>query len=366
MGDPLRVAFRADASVVIGSGHVMRCLMLARQMRETGAECVFICADLPGHMGGVISEWGMEVVLLPAPAANASDPADYASWSGLSWAADAKAVSAYLARNPVDWLVVDHYGLDVRWEKAALPTGAQCLVMDDLANRPHAARLLVDSGLGRQPAAYRARVPDDCALLLGPKYAVLRPEFAEARTDVLPTRSARELRHILITMGGVDLHNASGAVLDALSQITLPNEAHVTLVLGRMAPHLNAVRKQAASLPFPCQVFVDVAEMHRLMAAADVAIGAVGGTAWERCVLGLPSLMLSIADNQVPAARALAEAGAARYLGALDEPGWRDALGAEFEAMAVPGALAAISRASSALCDGHGAARLARAIRRTR
>lgn len=180
--------------------------------------------------------------MLPAPNAAASNPADCTSWSGLPWVTDAEATSGFLARYPTDWLVVDHYGLDARWERAAIPDSTRCLVIDDLADRPHIASQLVDSSLGRQPEAYAEHVPVECELLLGPQYALLRPEFAASRAEVLPTRAARVLRHILIARGGVDLPNASGAVLEALGALKLPDQAHVTIVLGRMSPHLETVR----------------------------------------------------------------------------------------------------------------------------
>ncbi|WP_282129839.1 UDP-2,4-diacetamido-2,4,6-trideoxy-beta-L-altropyranose hydrolase [Roseobacter litoralis] len=364
MSAPLRVVFRADSSLVIGTGHVMRCLMLARRLREAGADCAFVCADLPGHLGHVIAEWGMAVTMLPTPNAANSDPADYASWSGLPWEVDAEVTAGLLARRPPDWLVVDHYGLDARWECAVAPKRTRCLAIDDLANRSHAASLLVDASLVRQPEAYTEHVPAECMLLLGPQYALLRPEFAYSRAEILPTRSARALQHVLITMGGVDLPNASGAVLEALGALPVPDRVHVTLVLGRTAPHLETVRAQANTLPFSCDVLVDVADMHRLMGAADVAIGAVGGTAWERCVLGLPSLMLSIADNQTLGAYALAQAGAGLYLGALNQAGWIQALATGLAALEKPGALAEVSRAASALCDGRGTERVVQTMLR--
>ncbi|KIC46731.1 hypothetical protein RA28_02900 [Ruegeria sp. ANG-S4] len=361
----MRVAFRVDASLVIGTGHVMRCLTLARMLEAHGARCHFICADLPGNLGQFLCQNGVSLTLLPAPRGDAAAPLDYSSWSGLTWADDAEATARELQKQPADWLVVDHYGLDAQWEAAVLrATGAKCLIIDDLANRPHLGRWLLDPGPQRTSADYKQFVPSDCDLLLGPRYALLRPEFSELRDRVLPTRKKRSLRHVLVTMGGVDLPNASSAILSCLDRLTLPEGFHVTLVLGGTAPHLENLRARAEELSFPCDIKVDVRDLHHLMAKADLAIGAAGGTAWERCVLGLPSLMLSTAENQIPAARALEQAGAAVSLGFLaDGDGWVDTLAESLQRVRNPRVLAELARNSSSLCDGKGAIRVEKRMR---
>lgn len=206
----MRVTFRVDGSLVIGTGHVMRCLTLARILQAQGAICHFVCADLLGNLGNFLRENGMGVTHLPAPRSDRAVPLEYTSWSGLSWVDDAAAMVKALESQPADWLVVDHYGLDVHWVATVLSAvDPRCLVIDDLANRPHAGHWLLDPGPQRTCADYAPLMPPDCTLLLGPQYALLRPEFAELRALVLPTRDKRSLRHVLITMGGVDLPNAS-------------------------------------------------------------------------------------------------------------------------------------------------------------
>ncbi|MEM9269010.1 MAG: UDP-2,4-diacetamido-2,4,6-trideoxy-beta-L-altropyranose hydrolase [Pseudomonadota bacterium] len=359
---PRKILFRVDSSQVIGTGHVMRCVMLARQLASQGAQCHFICADLPGHLGDEITGWGFGLILMAATGRDRVSATDYSTWSGLPWAEDAALTQRALSQMAADWLVVDHYGLEARWEEAVLAAGTRCLVMDDLANRPHMATILVDPVLGREEETYRPLVPKSCTLLLGPRYALLRPEFAELRETALKARVTRPLHRILISMGGVDLPNATGEVLNALGDTNLARDLDVTVVLGRTSPHLDQVKAQARALPFDCKVAVDVADMHERMAQADLAIGAAGGTAWERCVLGLPTLMLTIADNQVPGANALDKAGAAIYLGSLHEATWPTALADSLLRLQNPDALAAMSKAASSLCDGRGADRLAQAV----
>lgn len=357
----MRILFRVDSSLVIGTGHVMRCLMLARALREGGAECRFVSADLPGHLVDLVRERGFQVALVPAPDA-AADPRDYKSWTGLSLEADVAATLAAQEGFTPDWIVIDHYGLDAAWQDAVAVGGTRVLAIDDLANRPHRADLLVDPNLGRQAQDYTDLVPNDCQLCVGPRYAMLRPEFATLREDALASRPGRMLRHILITMGGVDLHDATSAILERLAAIALPADAEITVVMGRSAPHLGRVRALAAASPVPCHVLTDVPDMHNLMAAADLAIGAIGGTAWERCALGLPSLMLAIAENQVPGAQALARAEAAIYLGRLNDADWRENLSFEIARMSDPAALFRLSSTSAEICDGLGTTRLAQAL----
>ena len=181
----MEIAFRADASLEIGTGHVMRCLTLARSLRETGVACQFITRSLPGHMGDRIADEGFDLTLLPAPRGPAPDgPPAHARWAGVDWEQDAAETRAVLGAAP-DWLVIDHYAFDARWQRATCPAGTKLMVIDDLADRPHVCDLLLDQNLGHDPRNYDGLVPDDCTRLIGPSYALLRPEFAEARGEAL-------------------------------------------------------------------------------------------------------------------------------------------------------------------------------------
>lgn len=351
----MRVAFRADASLTIGTGHVMRCLTLARALRGRGHDCRFICRDLPGGLGAQVSA-EFPLTLLPAPDGPAPvGPPAHAAWAGVSWEPDAAETRA--AAGDADWLVVDHYGFDARWQKAARPEGARVMVLDDLADRPHACALLLDQNLGRDGADYDTLLPGHAERLIGPRYALLRPEFAAARPAALARRGG-PLRHLLIAPGGVDAGNVSGLCLTALAAMPLPEGFQVTVALGPTAPHLAALR--AMALPFPCTVLAG-ADMAALMTDADLCIGAAGGSAWERCALGLPTLQLVLADNQRTGAAALAEAGAVLPLGAPDD-GLPDRLRAALVALSSPAGLAALSRAAACITDGRGAARVVDAL----
>lgn len=330
----MKVALRTDASLQIGSGHVMRCLTLADALKARGADCQFITREHPAHLLETIRQRGYKVNRLAAHARQheiaiktivnqphgAQQKPAHTAWLGSTWQADAQETAVILAALQPDWLVVDHYALDQRWEEVLAPHYRQLLVIDDLADRPHHCDLLLDQNLGRRPEDYAALVPAHCRVLTGPHYALLRPEFAALRPYSLQRRQAQPIVHqLLITMGGTDQLNATGRVLQALKTCTLPADCRITVVMGLTAPWLQNVRELAAQMPWPTEVVVNVNDMARRMADSDLAIGAAGSTSWERCCLGLPTLMVVLAENQRDIAINLKRAGAAIVLDQGDE-----------------------------------------------
>jgi UDP-2,4-diacetamido-2,4,6-trideoxy-beta-L-altropyranose hydrolase len=345
----LRVAVRADASSTLGSGHVMRCLTLAEALRDQGATVQFICRALPGHMGARIRAQGFGLALL----------LDHPAWDV---GHDARQTRAALGTQGCDWLLVDHYGLAADWEAALRPACRWLMVIDDLADRPHQADLLLDQNLGRLPGDYDGRLPAHAWRLVGVEYALLRPQFAAARSASLARRAAGRLQTLLISMGGADPGQVSLRVLQALAGGKLPAGLQITVVLGALADSRPAVEALLPRLPWPATLRVDVADMAGLLQACDLAIGAAGSSAWERCCLGLPSVQLVLADNQAAAAAALAACGAARTL--LLQGAWDMQLrGWIAEAAAHPGLLQAMSARAAAVTDGGGTARVLQAMR---
>jgi UDP-2,4-diacetamido-2,4,6-trideoxy-beta-L-altropyranose hydrolase len=281
----------------------------------------------------------------------------HAAWLGSTWQTDAQETAAVLASLQPDWLVVDHYALDLRWEAALKPHYKKLMVIDDLADRTHRCNLLLDQNLGRQPQDYAALVPTHCQVLTGPHYALLRPEFAALRPYSLQRRQAQPaLRQLLITLGGVDQFNATGQVLHALKTCALPPECRISVVMGLTAPWLENVRELAALMPWPTEVVVNVNDMAQRMAVSDLAIGAAGSTSWERCCLGLPTLMLVLAENQKPSAHALDAAHAARLIGAVSDISVQ--LQCAVRELSDSACLIRMIRAASAITDGQGVGKL--------
>lgn len=321
-GSNRHVAFRVDASLDIGTGHVMRCLTLADALHRRGVHCTFICRDLQGNLAERIRQHGSDVHLLSGtePSTSNDEPLPvHAGWLGTGWQHDAVQTVAALGELKPDWLVMDHYALDARWEQQLRPHCGKIMVIDDLADRRHDCDVLLDQNLGRESSDYINHVTADCRLLIGTRFALLRREFADARPRALNRREHARLRRILVTMGGVDKDNATGKVLDALQQCELPDDVEIVVVSGNAAPYLDAVREQARKMPVKTTVRTAIDNMAEEMILADIAVGAAGSTSWERCCLGLPSLLAVLADNQQVIATALDKAGAAVQIGKADD-----------------------------------------------
>jgi len=354
----MQVVVRADASRRIGTGHVMRCLCLAEMLASYGCQVCFVCRPQDGDLIDRIIESGFCVVTLPA-IATWPEAGGYADWLGTTEAQDALETSEALGDRRPDWVIVDHYALGESWQQIMRQTGAQILAIDDLANRLHDCDILLDQTLGRTPDEYRARVPSNTTMLLGPGFALLRPEFAAARGSSIPRSRHWPPKRILISLGGVDQSNATGQVLSALAQTDLGHETEVVVVLGSNAPWIDKVRKAAKALPFHTDVLVDARNLAETMSACDLAIGAPGTSAWERCAVGLPSVMLILADNQRPNAQALANAGAGLVMGSIEDLDIVTGLKEAFRTLARPDAMGALSARAAQLLDGHGARRVA-------
>lgn len=358
----MNVVFRADASIDIGTGHVMRCLTLAEALREGGSHCRFVCRNHEGNLFRAIRNRGFDLAKLPVDPSDMQDRPDrlgYAGWLGANWQDDAQQTLRAIGE-PIEWLVVDHYAIDANWERMLRQVCKSIMTIDDLANRRHDCDLLLDQNLGRLVADYGNLVSADCNFLIGPQNALLRPEFAEWRTSSLGRRAAPSLKRLLISMGGIDKDNVTGKVLAALRRCLLPQSCEISVVMGSGAPALENVRNSVAEMPWETKVLVDVQNMAELLAGADLAIGAAGGSSWERCCLGLPAICIMLADNQREVASALQAAGAVLLLG--DVATIEHELPQCFSEIGKQGKLLAMQEACSAITDGMGTGRVAQAL----
>ena len=287
----------------------MRCLTLADELQKHGAEITFLMRSPPDYLAEMIRAKNHNLAILPETdqAANSLINVPETTWSKEMQDKDSLATLSLV--KATDWLIVDHYGLDAHWEKSLRTVAPHLLVIDDLANRTHDCDLLLDQNLGRKCEDYQDLVSDKCTVLVGPDYALLRPDFAATRSFSLKHRSALDLRQILISMGGIDKDNATGKILGMLAHYPLPPSCTLVVILGAQSPWKEQVITQASQMPWPTQVRSNVTDMATLMAESDIAIGAAGGTAWERCCLGLPTLVVTLAENQRSGAKALEAAG---------------------------------------------------------
>ena len=345
----LRVAVRADSGPLIGGGHVIRCLALADELGRLGADVRFASRDPAGATDRLL---GGRVPLL-----RIGDPGR----PGEGCAGDARDTIAALRQDGFvpDWCVVDHYGLDAEWEAAIRREGPRVAAIDDLADRRHDCHLLLDQNLVSGPERrYRHLVPDDCTMLLGPSYALLRREFAARRRN----RTVREgrLARILVSYGAADRCDETGKALAALRDLALP-AVQVTVVAGALNAHRSSLEDLCRSWA-AAEFRLDPPSMAELMEGADLALGGSGITTWERCCLGLPSLVTAANALHADIARNVEAHGAARFLGMRDDVGGAAIARAVSDLWRSPGGLCAMAEAGRRIADGLGAARVAEAI----
>jgi UDP-2,4-diacetamido-2,4,6-trideoxy-beta-L-altropyranose hydrolase len=359
------VVFRVDSSFEIGAGHVIRCLTLADFLRDNGIDCTFVCREHFGSIHDKIISRGHSLVKLPPiqepKSCVKTRDTNYDNWVGDSWENDAYSTLKVLRDiGGVQWVILDHYGIDARWEAQVIAGSNKLLVVDDLANRPHICHLLLDQNLGRIPSDYTKFVSENCKLLLGPQFALLRPDFAFWRECGLRRRVKPSVQRLIISMGGIDHANATSIVLEALRNSALSVDCKITVVMGANSPWLDQVRKLAATLSQRVEVHVDVENMAELMVESDLAIGSAGSSSWERCCLGLPCLVVVLADNQIQIASALNEAGAAINLGNILQFQFKDKLEEALTRVCLDQTLLAeMAEKASSIVGGRGAALVA-------
>jgi len=361
----MNVVIRTDSSTAIGTGHVMRCLTLADQLAKHGASVLFVCRDLPGSIIEQIRERGYPVQCLAHAgdaivSTNKSD--EYAQWLVVSKKVDMVQTRRILEnlQTPCDRLIVDHYAIDREWEGGLRNHAEQIMVIDDLANREHDCDLLLDQSHSIRPEArYKGLVPEQCQLALGGQYALLRPEFAIARDKV--DRRKRHIRHVQIFFGGVDSTGETLKVLNAIRSLKI-GLSYIDVIVGSANPKRDQIRAMCKTSP-RIRYHCDVDNMAELMSEADLAIGAGGTTTWERCCVGLPSLILAVAENQVEIGTDADTLGVGVYLGKADEVSGEAVAEKIKELVGNPEAVAEMSRRGMMLVDGLGATRVSDFIR---
>ena len=311
----MKIVFRVDASTFMGSGHVMRCLILAEALREKKHHIYFICRDYPGNFIDIIKARKFSVAVLPFEehaeyqAQQISD--NYAHWLWVSREEDAIQTISFLKNKNIDLIIVDHYGLDEIWEKLLRPFVKRMMVIDDLANRSHDCDVLLDQNYYQSlENRYCHLAPKDCHALLGPKYAMIRPEFfnIKAERSRLGKSEPHPIKNIIVYMGSSDLKNYTEKVLLSLLLQPKINTFHVDVVMGILNPHKEKIQEICLNHAFSYHCQPDY--YHDLLGQADIAIMAGGVSTYERCFILLPSIVYAIADNQRQLVKDIAAYGA--------------------------------------------------------
>lgn len=348
----MRILIRADASPTIGSGHIARCLTLARVLRKQGSHVAFACRQLPGHRLDALSAEGFETFALPEFYPG-EDP-QQAIESMLPWQADIDALDLLLEDHAeFDWIIVDHYGLDHHWQTAARRWAPRIAAVDDLATRRYSVDLLLNQNLSGLSDNYTPLLPEGCRTLLGPRYAMLREEFDCPAIDIKP-----EARRVLVNFGGFDAAMQTHHAMLALADFT---ELEVDFVAGVDNPAWAQMQALAQTRP-NWRLHSFVSDFHQRMTEADLFIGAGGGTSWERAALGLPTICIAVSNNQQVNGEVMAAAGAHVFMGAREQVSvtqLRDAIGFVAGNFYLRQSLAERSRQ---MVDGRGALRVAAAL----
>ena len=301
----MKILMRTDASVQSGVGHVVRCLTLADGLKSNGHTVEFICKNVDGNLIDLIEKRGFLAYVI----ANSSD-AD----RKFNWEDDVKEVKKLILANGIyDWIVVDHYLLDFRWELLIKNHCKKLMVIDDLANRNHSCDLLLDQNY-EDKSRYNDLVGDACKKLLGPKFALLNEAYAKVRA--LRQNPRATISRVFIFFGGSDLYNLTERSLSALCIDEL-NSIFVDIVIGPSYVHYESLRLLAERRGRTI-IHTQIPHLATLMAAADIAIGAGGVTNWERICVGVPSIIISVAENQELIAQILHQKGIVNYLGRYD------------------------------------------------
>jgi UDP-2,4-diacetamido-2,4,6-trideoxy-beta-L-altropyranose hydrolase len=354
----MRIALRTDASRRIGTGHLRRCLSLAQALGDEGAQVRFVCRD-HDEISRIAGEAGEAVAWLPAAAGHVPLPDDppHADWAACGWRQDADETIAALRDLRPDWVLIDHYAFDARWhERVASALGCRIAVIDDLADRPLACALVIDQNLHPDHAAkYAGCLRTPARILGGPRYALLAPRYRNAPRY----RFRRRVASIGIFMGGGDPKDFTSRVLRACREVA-GFTGTIEVVSSSRNPNFATHRELAQRWP-DTRVLFDEPDLTGFFARHDLQIGSGGIAAWERCVLGAPTLALQIASNQLAVLPELAKAGAIEWLDRDDAD--QRAIGEAAKGLIdAPRRRLALVRATRGLVDGMGCARVAAAL----
>jgi UDP-2,4-diacetamido-2,4,6-trideoxy-beta-L-altropyranose hydrolase len=303
-----KILIRADASNIIGTGHVMRCLTLADEAKQRGWDICFVLRDPPVQFIELICLSGHEVRTLTSTNSRPNknfNLLDHSDWLSVSQEEDAKETLAVVFEFKPYWVVVDHYALDAKWHEIIKQNCKKIMVIDDLGDRKLICDILLDQNIGVIAKKYYGNVLYDTKLLLGPKFALLRNEFSNWRDRRLKGKIQSEPRKLLITMGGVDASDFTLEILKRLLKSKYAKRCDFTVIIGELYPNKSKLNEFVATSNLRIDVLSNVTDIASIMSKSDLCIGAAGSTSWERCCLALPTITLAISKNQIEIAKSL-------------------------------------------------------------
>jgi len=311
----MNVVFRVDASQKIGAGHLMRCLTLAEELRKKSSKITFIARDHVGNLNYLIEEKGFNLCVLPVRQDELQKLGCHEELLSTTQQIDAEDTVEVIENEQIEWLVIDHYALDRKWAKKLRPYVEKIMVIDDLANREYDCDLLLDQNYVNDKNRYDQFVKLNTVKLLGPKYALLRENFVEYHNYSCCAKE--KINKVFVFFGGSDLYNLTITSLKALSQ---PGLSHlsVDVVIGFANINHTEIEEYIAD-NMNIKLYVQVDNIAEIMADADISLGAGGSTTWERMAVGLPSLVVTLAENQVAFTKELHKKEYINWIGHVDQ-----------------------------------------------
>ncbi len=349
----MKILFRADGAPEMGTGHLSRCMALAHALRNRGHQILFLVMDHPGNFSQILKDQGFDFELIPQ-FKNYKKPVTGIenTWLGNELQDEISFSSQVIKKFNPAYVVVDHYDIDYRWQKAVKAPGIKIFVIDDLANRQHDCEFLLDQTLGRIRKDYENLIPKNSQTLLGTEFALLREEFSD-RPD---GRSFEDVKNIFVSMGGSDPRGITLQILKGLEKVTKPLE--IDVILKQDSRGFQEVKEIEAKSHHKIRVIKDAKRMSELMKHADIAFGAGGSSAWERCSMALPTLTILVADNQKKVISELSSYGAIINLGPYENVTPELVYESFAKIMTDPGKLLEMSEKARTLCDGKGCERV--------
>lgn len=302
----------------------MRCLTLADRLTTEGWKCIFACSEETIKTSLPLKQKPYELCL------------------------------PHELGNKVDLLIVDHYNLDARFESECRSWTQKILVIDDLANRKHDCDILLDQTYGRNEADYAEFVPTHCKMLTGVDYALLRPQFTDARADYCQHHNG-EIEQIFLFTSTNDYKQATHQILSALNNVT--TQLKIDVVLDEKAKTFADIKGLIETSTHKITLHSNVSNMAEIMQNADLAIGAGGTSSWERCCLGLPACVVELADNQIQIMNNLEAAGAIINMGKVEDLSETVITDTVTSLIQEPEKVLAMSKKTAQICDGQGTQR---------
>ena len=354
----LKVLFRADASIQQGTGHLMRCLVVADELRKRGHECIFVTQPFLPDFLEQIENRKHRLIFLQN---DRIDPEDYSKndeylmWLGRSVTQDARETLDVIRRERTDIIITDHYAINATWMKIVTNNEIKTVIIDDLANKEYFCDILIDQNFGRIPEQYAELVSEKTTILAGAEYIFIKNDFKKNREAIQIDRLKRIPKCLNVCMGGMDKDNATFNVLEAVTKLDYFKNWSIDVVLRSSSPHSDMLKDYVETQKSDIKLHLDAEDMAFLFSKADLAIGAGGVTLWERCCIGLPTVLLTVADNQVPAALAMKSTGAIIYSGDIRQKNWESQLSKNLNLLTHNSeTIHEMSRKAFDVCDGNG------------